>query len=199
MQASTEADVLSNIIRHPSYRDDVYVQETDVWCGGSVLTNFQSTFSPAGYVEPLDIQEVTSSTNCPGQGQFAGDDELLDSCSRQGELVADEEFLEIKDLNDPDSAAWRADDVSNEDHIPVSGSFIDTDDYFDADMYLAQAMGPGNGIIDYSLWDGLGDSETQNQASQLATELWTHEQNFNVSTAMESNLNVMASSTLPGA
>lgn len=178
-QADTEADAVSDIVGPPSYRDDVFIQKTGAWCKhDSVMTSLQlSPSSSAAPVQPIEMPEVMSVISFPVQGQ----------------PVADEEFLEIRDLNDLDSVHWKADDVDNNNHFPISGGLIDTDDYFDAQTYLAEAMGPDYGMNQYSSWDGFGDNGTHNQASHITTELWAQEQVFDLSTTAESGTIVVAS------
>lgn len=103
------------------------------------------------------------------------------NCSDQGQLRVDEEFMEIRDFNDPKSTEWRVDD----DIIHDAGGFYDPYDYFDASMFLAEEFEP---------LDGAGQNPyfVETQASLLTTELWTHEQDFGVSTAGESDHVIMA-------
>jgi len=170
LQANSEANVVRDVVGPPLYKDDVSIQQTGAWCEcGGEMTTFQATPS-SSYGQPIEMPEVTS----------------LISCLVQGQVVADEEFLEMKDLNDPDSIDWKTDGISNNDHIPVTDGF-DPDDYFDAQMYLADAMGPGHGITQYSCWDGFGDDESHSHASHITTDLWTQDQVFNMSTAVETN------------
>lgn len=182
-QVNTEADAVSNLVGPPSYRDGVFIQQTGDWCEhGNEVTCFQATPS-SSTVQPIDMPEITSMTNLLVQGQ----------------VVAEEEFLEIRDLNDLDSSDWGTDDINNNNHIHITGGLIDTDDYFDAQMYLSEAMGPGLGINQYSPCDGFVNHETHSQASHITTELWAQDQVFNGSTAAESNTVVMASSAASGA
>jgi len=183
LQANTEANVVGNIVGPPLYKDDVSIQQTGAWCEcGSEMTTFQATPSPS-CGQPIEMPGVTSLTSCPVQGQ----------------VVADEEFLEMNDLNVLESIDWKTDDIGDNDHIPVTDG-IDPDDYFDAQMYLADAMGPGHSLTQYSSWDSFGDDETHSHASHITTDLWTQDQVFNMSTAVESNqfLNI-PSSTSSGA
>lgn len=193
-EVNAEAYVVSDIVGPPSSKGDVFIQQTGGWCEhDGVMTSFEATFTSAAYVEPAEMPEVTSLIACPGQGELAADKEFMDSRPMQGELTIDE-FVEIGDLIGPDSLAWKPDDLNNSNQIP--GGLIDTDDYFDAEMYLAEAMGAGHGINQY--WEGFSDDETHSQASHVTTDLWTQQQVFNVPTAVESNLVFMASATSSG-
>ncbi|XP_020268351.1 NAC domain-containing protein 17-like isoform X1 [Asparagus officinalis] len=171
LQMSNELDVApeANITVNPlSYQDDLFIQQTDAeYEHGSVMTSFQNT-SAAANVQPIEMPKMTS----------------LTGSSVQGQDIADEEFLEIKDLNDLDSLNWGTEEISNNDHIPVSGGLIDTDDYFDAQMFLAEATGPGHIINQNSWWDDFGGNGRHSQASHLTTEFWTEAQSHNASTAV---------------
>lgn len=197
-KVNIEADLVSNIASPPSYKDDAFTQQTGVWYDhDSVMTSFQATLSSAtAYVEPIETPEVSSFCTFPGQGQLATHEEFLDTCPTQEELAAVEEFLEIEDLNDPDCVALKTDDFGNNDHVTFTSGLIDTDDYFDTEMYLVEAVGPAHGLAQYSCWDGFGDDETH--TSRINTDLWAQDQVFNVPNAVESNPAVMAPSASSG-
>ncbi|KAG1363315.1 NAC domain-containing protein 17 [Cocos nucifera] len=112
------------------------------------------------------------------------------SFSDQGQVRVDEEFLEIRDFNDPESTEWRVDDASNRDIIHDTGGFYDTYGYFDAPMFLAEEFEPLDGAGQNPYFD-------ETEASLITTELWTHEQDFSASTAGESD-HVIMSPPAPG-
>ncbi|ONK81861.1 uncharacterized protein A4U43_C01F33620 [Asparagus officinalis] len=172
-EANTETSVISNSLCPPSNENDIFPQQTGTWCEHrSSITSFQITPSPsAAYAQPIELPELSS----------------LTSDAVQEQEVAAEEFLEIKDLNDLDSIDWRTDDASKIDHIAITGGLIDTDDYFDAQMYLAEALGPDQQTNQYPSLNGFGVNKTGSQASHVTTEIWPQETAVNVSNAIESN------------
>ncbi|XP_008796460.2 NAC domain-containing protein 17-like [Phoenix dactylifera] len=101
-------------------------------------------------------------------------------CSEQDQFRVDEEFLEIKDFNDPESVEWRVDDVINTDIIQDAGGLYNSYDYFDAPMFLAE---------DFDALDGAVQNpySYETRESDITSELWTYEQDFSAATAAESN------------
>ncbi|XP_072993205.1 NAC domain-containing protein 17-like [Typha latifolia] len=128
--------------------------------------NVHSDFSCAHAIENLEV--VTSFTNCLENDHFS----------------ADGEFLEIKDF---------VDNITNNESVYVADGLYDTCEYFDAPMFLSEPFEPpvGTGRNPY-FGDFSGDG-TQNQAFYFTSQLWSHDQAFNVSTAAEQNQVVMPS------
>ncbi|KAJ0987167.1 hypothetical protein J5N97_005523 [Dioscorea zingiberensis] len=158
------------------------VVETDAWCEPSILEeSFQIAESASRCYQPTELPEVLS---------FA-------HSSDQGQLQAIEEFLEINDINNSDSINHTADSNGNQGPVHDINELYDPDEYFDASMFLAEAMTPLDGVpstTTYPYFVGFED-ETQFQAPHITSELWAHEQNFSVSTSMEPNWVVMESPT----
>lgn len=113
---------------------------------------------------------------------FSEPTELPDIVSNQHIITADEEFLEIKDLNDPDSS-YSLDDINDKNLTFEADEFYDPSDYFDANMYLVESMG-----LQF-------DEDAQNHALHLSNELWTHGETYNLSNVSTTNEAVMTPST----
>ncbi|XP_008796603.2 NAC domain-containing protein 17-like [Phoenix dactylifera] len=153
----------------PSLGDANFTEQNLNWCElSSEEPDFQIARPDPAYILPTETP-VTTSTNCSDQGQ----------------LKVDEEFLEIRDFNDPESTEWRVDDASNKDIIHETGGFYDAYDYFDATRFLDEEFVPLDGAGQNPYFD-------ECQASFITTELWTHEQDFSTSTAGETNHIIMA-------
>lgn len=168
-QIQIEEEVRSDLVQLSSCIDATSVQHTSTWWDqGTGETNYQiATSTSVACAQTLEIPEVSSLIGYSDQGQ-----------------LQTEEFLEITDFDDPGPAVCSMEDNSNNDCLPKNDGLYDPYDYFDAEMYLAEALGPADGATPNLYLDNYCD---ENQASQMIAELWTHEQDFSVSTATEPN------------
>ncbi|KAJ6793164.1 NAC domain-containing protein 17-like [Iris pallida] len=169
-QIQIEEEVRSDFVGPESCTDVTSIQRTNAcWEQGTGETSYHiAPLTSVPCARSLEMPEVTS----------------LIGCSEQGQLNTDQEYLEITDFDDPGSVVWSMDDNSNNNCLPENDGLYDPYDYFDAQMYLAEALGPVDGATPNLYLDDFGD---ENQASHMITELWTQEQDFSVSTAMEPN------------
>lgn len=154
LQFDAEPEIISDIV-NPSYIDtDSILLSGDTWYEKSGLdASFQNP-------EPLFAHS-----------QHAG---LPDVLSDQLFVPADEEFLEIKDLDDPDTS-FNLDDMDNRELTFEADEFYDPYDRFDADMYLIESMGLQV------------DEDPQNLTLHMNNQLWTHEESFNLSNSVNTN------------
>lgn len=146
--------------------------DTDTWCEPVVETSSQNADSISTCYQP---------TERPKELSFA-------CSSGQGQLQAIEEFLEINDINNSESINRAADCTGNQNPgHNINGLLYDPDEYFDASMFLAEAMAPLDGTTSggtYSYFVGFED-ETQFHYPHITSDLWTHDQNFTVPTSVE--------------
>lgn len=169
-QIQIEEEVRSDFVGLSSCTDATSIQRTNAWWE-------QGTGETSYHIAPLTSVPCAQSLEMPEVTSLIG-------CSEQDQLKTDQEYLEITDFDDPGSVFWSMEDNSNNDRLPKNDGLYDPYDYFDAQMYLAEALGPVDGATPNLYLDDFGD---ENQASHMITELWTQEQDFSVSTAMEPN------------
>ncbi|XP_020090635.1 NAC domain-containing protein 17-like [Ananas comosus] len=167
----SEIDVEKNSGSHVLIPSSVplnpFTQESTLRNLTDVGNNCQIAQSDLAYVQPTDNPEVASFSACPEQGQ----------------MKADEEFLEIKDFSDLDSVLRSMDEDIYNDCIRDTEGLYDT--YFDAPMCLAE-LGPIGGAVQNPYTGCFTEDETQDHR-HLTAELWMHEQGFNIASASESN------------
>lgn len=146
--------------------------DTDTCCEPSIVdSSSQYADSTSTCYQPTERPEVLSFTHSSGQGQ----------------LQAIEEFLELNDINNPESISRTADCTGNQDPVHNVNEPYDPDEYFDASMFLAEAVAPLDGTMSdatYSYFVGFED-ETQFQYPHITSDLWMHDQNFTVPTSVE--------------
>ncbi|KAK8926113.1 NAC domain-containing protein 78 [Platanthera zijinensis] len=154
LQFDAEPEIIS-IVENPCYIDtNSILLSGDTWREKSSLdTSFQN---------PQPLFAHTQHTGLP------------DVLSDQLFVLADEEFLEIKDLDDPDTS-YNLDEMDNGELTFEADDFYDPYDRFDADMYLFESMGPQV------------DEDPQNLSLHTNSQLWTHEESFNLSNVVDTN------------
>ncbi|CAL9039344.1 unnamed protein product [Musa banksii] len=130
-------------------------------------TKFQVTQPDSACVQPVEDPEMTSLTSNTQQ--------ILEQ--------ADEEFLEIKDFNDPESIMWSWNDLNNRDQIDGPNELYDSYDYFDAPVAFSDDFDSLGLAAPISYLDGFGGDEALDESYHVSTELWGHNQGFGASNA----------------
>lgn len=112
---------------------------------------------------------------------------LPDMISKQHIVTADEEFLEIKDLNDP-MTSFYLDDITDRNLTFDTDEFYDPCDHFDVNMYLVESLGvPMDPRAPHHHFDSFSEEVPQNHALHISSQLWAHEENYNLATVANTN------------
>ncbi|PKU74422.1 NAC domain-containing protein 17 isoform X2 [Dendrobium catenatum] len=132
---------------------------------------------------------------------------LPNMISNQHIVTTDEEFLEIKDLNDP-MTSFYLDDITDRNLTFDTDVFFDPFDQFDANMLLTESLGVPmdpfdqfnvNMLLTESLgvpldpktphhhFDSFSEEDPQNNALHISSQLWAHEENYNLTTFANTN------------
>ncbi|PKA60390.1 NAC domain-containing protein 78 [Apostasia shenzhenica] len=108
--------------------------------------------------------------------------ELPEISSKQQIVIADDEFLEIEDLIDPEASCC-LDDISIG-NLVHDDEFYDPYDHFDANMLLSDSMGlpPLDAMNNYIV-----EGPQHLAASHVTGEIWTNEEIHNLSTIANAN------------
>lgn len=153
---------------NPSYIDaDDSILGSDTWGEESNMeTIFQNMHSILSHSQPIGLPDMVSTHNV---------------------VTADEEFLEIKDLNDPITSN-DLDDISNRNLTFDTDEFYDPYEHFDANMYAVQSMGlPIEPITPHLHLDNYSYEDQQNHALHVSSQLWAHEETYNLATVATTN------------
>lgn len=100
---------------------------------------------------------------------------------QQSQEQTDEEFLEIKDLNNPESIIWSGSDSSNRDQIDGAGGIYDSYEYFDAPLAFSDGFEPLDLTAQNSYLGGFGADGIPNESYHVSAELWKHDDASGVS------------------
>lgn len=83
---------------------------------------------------------------------------------QQSQEQTDEEFLEIKDLNNPESIIWSGSDSSNTDQIDGADGIYDSYEYFDAPLAFSDGFEPLDLTAQNSYLRGFGADGIPNES-----------------------------------
>ncbi|RRT42055.1 hypothetical protein B296_00057384 [Ensete ventricosum] len=168
---SAYVNVETDIEKHnfcPSLMKDTSFENSGICCELRTSdTKFQVTQPDAACVQPVEDPDMASLTSNTQQ--------ILER--------ADEEFLEIKDFNDPEPIMWSWNDLNNRDQIDGPNELYDSYDYFDAPVAFSDDFDSLGLAAQASYLDGFGDDEAVDESYRVSTELWGHNQGFVVSNA----------------
>ncbi|WOL12386.1 NAC domain-containing protein [Canna indica] len=166
----SEVDVETQVVDHnfePSLTEATSFEDNDIWGELSTLEESIQAARQDSSMQPVESPEITSLAHNP----------------QQPLQQTDEEYLEIKDFNDPDSITWSGNDLSNKDQIDGRDGFYDTYDYFDPPLAFSDDFGPLGLTTQNSYLDGYAEDGVLNPPYHISTDLWNHDHGFDVSHA----------------
>ncbi|KAJ8475516.1 hypothetical protein OPV22_019243 [Ensete ventricosum] len=183
LKLSQEQDMVGEFLEHSAYISEVEDVETEAGkqnfgppstettisfeddstrCELSILeASFQVAEPHSCFVQPVDNPEMTS---------------LTYNSHQKSPEETHEEFLEIKDFNEPESVIWSENNSSNRDQTDGPDGFYDSYDYFDDPLSFYNDFEPPGFPAQNSYLDSFGDDGVLNESYHVLTNLWEHNQ-----------------------
>ncbi|RWW15650.1 hypothetical protein GW17_00020498 [Ensete ventricosum] len=146
----------------PSTETTISFEDDSTRCELSILeASFQVAEPHSCFVQPVDNPEMTS---------------LTYNSHQKSPEETHEEFLEIKDFNEPESVIWSENNSSNRDQTDGPDGFYDSYDYFDDPLSFYNDFEPPGFPAQNSYLDSFGDDGVLNESYHVLTNLWEHNQ-----------------------
>lgn len=166
LQVDLEPEIGSHLMNPSNIDADDSILVRDTWGEESNMdARFKNMHSVLSHSEPIGLPDMVSNHHI---------------------VTADEEFLEIKDLNDP-MTSNHLDDISNRNLNFDTDEFYDPYECFDANMYLVESMGVPVEPKTHLHLDGYSYEDPQNHALHLSSQLWSHDETCNATTVANTN------------